>query len=138
MPFRFEGGILISRKFQFSRDEGGGVGRKGLRVTGPMITRARISKRDPFLSSSRGERFLGPVPAPGDYELAVESVAALRRTSRGNNGAHELKELCDREGWESSPATGEEFSSCAQHRPEPPFAAYPCNMDSRSRGYGEP
>lgn len=107
------------------------MGRKGLRVTGPMITRARISKRDPFLSSSRGERFLGPVPAPGDYELAVESVAALRRTSRGNNGAHELKELCDREGWESSPATGEEFSSCAQHRPEPPFAAYPCNMDSR-------
>lgn len=113
------------------------MGRKGLRVTGPMITRARISKRDPFLSSSRGERFLGPVPAPGDYELAVESVAALCRTSRGNNGAHQLKELCDREGWESSPATGEEFSSCAQHRPEPPFAGYPCNMDSRSRGYGE-
>lgn len=88
--------IRVSRKLkgirkEMSYEKAFRKGRKGLRVTGPMITRARISKRDMPLSSHplslslsrEGSRvFLAPVPAPGDYELAVESVAALRRTSR--------------------------------------------------------
>lgn len=40
--------------------------RKGLRVTGPMITRARISKRDPFLFYPReGSVFLARYPLQG-------------------------------------------------------------------------
>lgn len=68
--------------------------------------------------------------------------AELLADARKQWSAHESSKRSTRDG-ESGPAIGEEFSSSrgAQHRPKPPFAGYPRNMDSRSEaegGYGEP
>lgn len=106
------------------------MGRKGLRVTGPMITRARISKRDPFLFYPReGSVFLARYPlqgitnwrwsqSPRFAELLAETMARTSSKSSVIEKDGKVARLLER-------------SFLLQHRPEPPFAAYPCNMDSR-------
>lgn len=127
--------IRVSRKLkgirmETSYEKAFRKGRKGLRVTGPMITRARISKRDmPLilsLSRERGEpRFLGP--GTRSRGLRIGGGVGRRASpnfsqTRGNNGSGTSSKRSSVIGWkdggESSPATGEvEFSSCAATPP---------------------
>lgn len=106
--------IRVSRKLkgirkEMSYEKAFRKGRKGLRVTGPMITRARISKRDmPLilsLSRERGAAFSWPrYPLQGITNWRWSRsprFAELLADARKQWQRHELKEeLCDRmEGW---------------------------------------